>query len=142
MKDAYSFHATQESLDEVYDRLYKAYSNIFARCGLNFRAVIADSGAMGGKDTHEFMVLSDVGEDTIAYSDTSDYAANIEMAPVVATYTKSDEAEKSLKSSNTRPKAIEEVSAFLNIEAEKCIKSMVFKVDEKLVVVLVRGIMK
>ncbi|MDF4766914.1 amino acid permease, partial [Vibrio parahaemolyticus] len=66
MKDAYSFHATQESLDEVYDRLYKAYSNIFARCGLNFRAVIADSGAMGGKDTHEFMVLSDVGEDTIA----------------------------------------------------------------------------
>ena len=73
----------------------KAYSNIFARCGLNFRAVIADSGAMGGKDTHEFMVLSDVGEDTIAYSDTSDYAANIEMAPVVATYTKSDEARKS-----------------------------------------------
>ncbi len=97
MKDAYSFHATQESLDEVYDRLYKAYSNIFTRCGLNFRAVIADSGAMGGKDTHEFMVLSDVGEDTIAYSDTSDYAANIEMAPVVATYTKSDEAEKALE---------------------------------------------
>ena len=64
---------------------------------MNFRAVIADSGAMGGKDTHEFMVLSDVGEDTIAYSDTSDYATNIEMAPVVATYTKSDEAEKALE---------------------------------------------
>lgn len=64
---------------------------------MNFRAVIADSGAMGGKDTHEFMVLSDVGEDTIAYSDTSDYAANIEMAPVVATYKKSDEAEKALE---------------------------------------------
>ncbi|GAB6613845.1 MULTISPECIES: proline--tRNA ligase [Bacillus] len=140
MKDAYSFHATQESLDEVYDRLYKAYSNIFARCGLNFRAVIADSGAMGGKDTHEFMVLSDVGEDTIAYSDTSNYAANIEMAPVVATYTKSDEAEKALeKVATPDQKAIEEVSTFLNIEADKCIKSMVFKVDEKLVVVLVRG---
>ena len=83
MKDAYSFHASQESLDEVYDKLFQAYSNIFSRCGLNFRAVIADSGAMGGKDTHEFMVLSEIGEDTIAYSDTSDYAANIEMAPVV-----------------------------------------------------------
>ena len=71
MKDAYSFHSSQESLDEIYDRLFQAYSNIFTRCGLNFRAVIADSGAMGGKDTHEFMVLSDVGEDTIAYSDTS-----------------------------------------------------------------------
>ena len=60
----------------------QAYYKYFSRCGLNFRAVIADSGAMGGKDTHEFMVLSDVGEDTIAYSDTSTYAANIEMAPV------------------------------------------------------------
>ena len=81
MKDAYSFHSSQESLDEIYDKMFQAYSNILTRCGLNFRAVIADSGAMGGKDTHEFMVLSDVGEDTIAYSDTSSYAANIEMAP-------------------------------------------------------------
>ena len=71
MKDAYSFHSSEESLDEAYDKVFQAYSNIFTRCGLNFRAVIADSGAMGGKDTHEFMVLSDIGEDTIAYSDTS-----------------------------------------------------------------------
>ena len=91
MKDGYSFHSSQESLDEVYEKIFQAYSNIFSRCGLNFRAVIADSGAMGGKDTHEFMVLSDVGEDTIAYSDTSNYAANIEMAPVVTHYEKSDE---------------------------------------------------
>lgn len=91
MKDAYSFHATQESLDEVYEQVREAYSRIFTRCGLNFRAVIADSGAMGGKDTHEFMVLSEIGEDTIAYSDSSDYAANIEMAPVVASYEKVDE---------------------------------------------------
>ena len=140
MKDAYSFHATQESLDEVYNRLFQAYSNIFTRCGLNFRAVIADSGAMGGKDTHEFMVLSDVGEDTIAYSDTSDYAANIEMAPVIASYDKSDEAEKALeKVATPDQKAIEEVCAFLNIEATNCIKSMVFKIDEKLIVALVRG---
>ncbi|PEA55221.1 proline--tRNA ligase [Bacillus pseudomycoides] len=140
MKDAYSFHATQESLDEVYNRLFQAYSNIFTRCGLNFRAVIADSGAMGGKDTHEFMVLSDVGEDTIAYSDTSDYAANIEMAPVIASYEKSSEVEKALeKVATPDQKAIEEVCAFLNIEATNCIKSMVFKVDEKFIVVLVRG---
>lgn len=91
MKDAYSFHATQESLDEVYEQVREAYRRIFTRCGLNFRAVIADSGAMGGKDTHEFMVLSEIGEDTIAYSDSSDYAANIEMAPVVASYEKVDE---------------------------------------------------
>ena len=140
MKDAYSFHATQESLDEVYNRLFQAYSNIFTRCGLNFRAVIADSGAMGGKDTHEFMVLSDVGEDTIAYSDTSDYAANIEMAPVLASYEKSDEVEKALeKVATPDQKSIEEVSTFLNIEATNCIKSMVFKVDEKFIVALVRG---
>ena len=86
MKDAYSFHASQESLDENTDIYTKRILIFLLVCGLNFRAVIADSGAMGGKDTHEFMVLSDVGEDTIAYSDTSDYAANIEMAPVVVRY--------------------------------------------------------
>lgn len=140
MKDAYSFHASQESLDEIYDRLFQAYSNIFTRCGLNFRAVIADSGAMGGKDTHEFMVLSDIGEDTIAYSDTSSYAANIEMAPVAVSYEKSDEAAKEIeKVSTPDQKSIEDVSQFLNLEAAKCFKSMVFKVDDKLVMVLVRG---
>ena len=97
MKDGYSFHSSNESLDETYDKVFQAYSNIFSRCGLNFRAVIADSGAMGGKDTHEFMVLSDVGEDTIAYSDTSNYAANIEMAPVVTHYEKSNESLKDME---------------------------------------------
>jgi prolyl-tRNA synthetase len=140
MKDAYSFHTSQESLDEVYNKMYEAYSNVFRRCGLNFRAVIADSGAMGGKDTHEFMVLSDVGEDTIAYSDTSDYAANIEMAPVITTYEKSDEPLSNLEKVHTpEQKSIEEVSSFLNVSPEKCIKSMLFKVDEKYVLVLVRG---
>ncbi|WP_071461176.1 proline--tRNA ligase [Bacillus massilinigeriensis] len=140
MKDAYSFHATKESLDDVYDRIFTAYSNIFARCGLNFRAVIADSGAMGGKDTHEFMVLSDVGEDTIAYSDTSDYAANIEMAPVVTKYEKNTDPARELeKVSTPGQKTIEEVSAFLGIKADNTIKSMLFKVDDQFVLVLVRG---
>lgn len=140
MKDAYSFHASQESLDEVYDKMFAAYSRIFERCGLNFRAVIADSGAMGGKDTHEFMVLSEIGEDTIAYSDTSSYAANVEMAPVVNTYEKSGEAEKELTKVETpNQHSIEDVAAFLNVEETSCIKSLLFKVDDRFVLVLVRG---
>lgn len=140
MKDAYSFHSNQESLDKVYHDLFDAYSNVFQRCGLNFRAVIADSGAMGGKDTHEFMVLSEIGEDTIAYSDTSNYAANIEMAPININYSKSDEPEKELERVLTEnQKTIEEVSSFLNIKADKLIKSLLFKVDEKYILVLVRG---
>lgn len=140
MKDGYSFHNSQESLDEMYDKFYEAYSNIFRRANLNFRAVIADSGAMGGKDTHEFMVLSDVGEDTIAYSDTSDYAANIEMAPVITKYEKKAEAQKALEKIKTEnQKTIEDVSAYLNVTAAECIKTLLFKVDEEYALVLVRG---
>ena len=140
MKDAYSFHSSQESLDEVYVRLFKAYSNIFSRCGLDFRAVIADSGAMGGKDTHEFMVLSEVGEDTIAYSDTSDYAANIEMAPVILRDEKSTETAIELQKKDTPDaKTIEEVASLLGIDASQCIKTLLFKVDDKFVLTLTRG---
>ncbi|AMV10488.1 proline--tRNA ligase [Geobacillus thermoleovorans] len=140
MKDAYSFHTSKESLDETYNNMYEAYANIFRRCGLNFRAVIADSGAIGGKDTHEFMVLSDIGEDTIAYSDASDYAANIEMAPVVATYEKSDEPPAELKKVATPgQKTIAEVASHLQISPERCIKSLLFNVDGRYVLVLVRG---
>lgn len=140
MKDAYSFHSNKDSLDEVYQDLFEAYSNVFRRCQLDFRAVIADSGAMGGKDTHEFMVLSDVGEDTIAYSDTSDYAANIEMAPVMMEYPKSDEPAKELEKVLTEnKKTIAEVAEYLNVAEEKCIKSLLFKIDDEYVLVLVRG---
>ena len=122
---------------KIYSKRIRIYS---ARCGLNFRAVIADSGAMGGKDTHEFMVLSEIGEDTIAYSDTSDYAANIEMAPVITKYEKSSETLETLEKVHTPgQKSIEDVSGFLNTEAAKCIKTLLFKVDDKYVVVLVRG---
>ncbi|MEH7455205.1 proline--tRNA ligase [Gottfriedia acidiceleris] len=140
MKDAYSFHASQESLDEVYERLFTAYSNVFTRCGLNFRAVVADSGAMGGKDTHEFMVLSDIGEDTIAFSNESSYAANIEMAPVVTNYEPSDEKlEEVQKVETPNQKTIDEVIEFLNLPIEKSIKSIIFKADESFVLVLARG---
>lgn len=140
MKDAYSFHASPESLDDVYQKMFTAYSNVFERCGLNFRAVIADSGAMGGKDTHEFMVLSDIGEDTIAYSDSSNFAANIEMAPVIAQYEKSTEQQQALEMVKTPDqKSIEEVSTYLQVSPQKCIKTMMFKIDEQFVIVLVRG---
>ncbi len=140
MKDAYSFHASRESLDETYEDMYRAYSNIFSRLGLNYRAVIADAGSIGGKGTHEFMVLSEIGEDTIAYSDTSDYAANIEMAEVIADYQPSDDALKEVeKVATPEQKTIEEVSAFLNVEPASVIKSLVFDVDGELVVVLARG---
>ena len=140
MKDAYSFHSSRESLDATYDDMYQAYSNIFTRLGLNFRAVIADAGTIGGKGTHEFMVLSEIGEDTIAYSDTSDYAANIEMAEVVVEYTAPTTPMKDIEKIETPDqKTIEEVSAFLNVEPSNVIKSLVFDIDGELVVVLSRG---
>ncbi|BAQ10553.1 prolyl-tRNA synthetase [Bacillus sp. OxB-1] len=140
MKDAYSFHATEESLDEKYQDMKQAYTNIFTRLGLDFRAVLADGGTIGGTNTHEFMALSDIGEDTIAYSDTSSYAANIEMAEVITDYEKSEEPVKQLeKVATPDQRTIEEVAAFLEVDASRLIKTLVFKVDDELVAVLCRG---
>lgn len=97
MKDAYSFHATEASLDETYQDMYDAYSKIFTRLNLQFRPVIADSGAIGGSHTHEFMALAEIGEDTICYTDGSDYAANIEKAEVVYHPNKKHTEEKALE---------------------------------------------
>lgn len=140
MKDAYSFHATNESLDEVYDLMHQAYSNIFTRCGLEFRSVIADSGSIGGKETQEFVALSEIGEDTIAYSDASDYAANVEMAPVLHMEKKSHELEKELEKVTTPDqKTIADIVTFLEVPIEKTMKSMLYQVDEEVIMVLVRG---
>ena len=140
MKDAYSFHATEESLDETYKHMYQAYTNIFTRLGLDFRSVIADAGAIGGSGTHEFMALSDIGEDTIAYCDTTSFAANIEMAEVRNEYAKSDEPLKEMEKVATPDKrTIEEVASFFEVDAEKCIKTLIFNIDGDLVVVLARG---
>ncbi|MBC1485001.1 proline--tRNA ligase [Listeria seeligeri] len=140
MKDAYSFHATNESLDEVYDLMHQAYSNIFTRCGLEFRSVIADSGSIGGKETQEFVALSEIGEDTIAYSDASDYAANVEMAPVLHMEKKSHELEKELEKVTTLDqKTIADIVTFLEVPIEKTMKSMLYQVDEEVIMVLVRG---
>ncbi|MBC2008988.1 proline--tRNA ligase [Listeria welshimeri] len=140
MKDAYSFHATSESLDEVYKLMHQAYSNIFIRCGLEFRSVIADSGSIGGNESKEFMALSEIGEDTIAYSDASDYAANTEMAPVLYMEKKSHELEKELeKVATANQKSIADIVEFLEVPIEKTIKSMLYQVDEEVIMVLVRG---
>ncbi|RNA69556.1 proline--tRNA ligase [Alteribacter keqinensis] len=140
MKDAYSFDKDFEGLDESYRKMYDAYTNVFTRCGLDFRAVVADSGAMGGKDTHEFMVLSDIGEDTIAYSNESSFAANIEIAPVNVSYEKRDEPLKELEKIDTPgKKSITDVADFLEKNPADLIKSMLFIVDGEPVLVLVRG---
>lgn len=140
MKDAYSFHADEASLDETYNDMYDAYGRIFKRAGINVRPVVADSGAIGGSHTHEFMALSEIGEDTIVYSENSDYAANIEKAEVVYEPKAHDEALLELEKVET-PNAhtAQEVADFLNRPLDQITKSMVFKVDGEFVIVLVRG---
>ncbi|MCL7746501.1 proline--tRNA ligase [Halalkalibacter alkaliphilus] len=140
MKDAYSFDTSQEGLDKSYQDMYSAYQNIFSRCELDFRAVEADSGAIGGTDTHEFMVLSEIGEDTIAYSNQSDFAANIEIAPVHVRYEKSSTEPLELEKIDTpNTKTITELTSFLNVNSSETIKSLLFIVNEEPVLVLVRG---
>ncbi|MHC5217359.1 proline--tRNA ligase [Enterococcus sp. LJL128] len=140
MKDGYSFHANDESLDEAYKDYEKAYSAIFERCGLEFRAIIGDGGAMGGKDSKEFMAISDIGEDTICYSTEGDYAANLEMATSLYTPKKSHESQVDLeKVATPNVGTIQEVAEFFEIEPQKIIKSVLFIADEAPVMVLVRG---
>lgn len=140
MKDAYSFHADEESLDETYQKMVEAYKKILTRLDLDYRVVHADSGAIGGSSSHEFMVLSDTGEDIIAYSDSSDYAANIEKAEVVTTYEKPDEPLKELEKVDTGDnRTIEAVAGYLQIKPEQLIKSLLFVVDDEFVLALVRG---
>lgn len=140
MKDAYSFTATEEDLDVVYKQMEKAYTNIFNRVGLDFRTIIGDGGAMGGKDSKEFSAVAPIGEDTIVYSDASDYAANLEMATSMVMPQPSHADAKDLTTVETGDaKTIEEVSAELNVPASQLIKSVLFIADEKPVLALVRG---
>ena len=141
MKDAYSFHADQESLNDAYEKMYQAYYNIFTRIGLDFRAVEADSGAIGGKGTHEFMALADAGEDTIVICESCDYSANVEMAEVAGegNETNPSPAQQMEKVHTPEKRTIEEVAGFLNVPVSQVTKSLVFLVDEEPVLVLVRG---
>ncbi|QQM97330.1 proline--tRNA ligase [Staphylococcus pseudintermedius] len=141
MKDAYSFHTDEESLMETYQNMYNAYSTIFKRVGLNVRPVVADSGAIGGNHTHEFHALSAIGEDTIVYSNNSDYLANIEKAEV--TYYETANTAEALqpleKVETPNVKTAQELADFLGQPLENIIKTMVFKVNGAFILLLVRG---
>ncbi|RIZ65624.1 MAG: proline--tRNA ligase [Methylococcales bacterium] len=141
MKDAYSFHLDQESLQESYDIMYQAYSNIFNQLGLKFRAVIADSGSIGGAISHEFHVLADSGEDAIAFSTSSDYAANVEKAEAVMPAGTRNAATAEIKLIDTPDQhSIEDLSQFLAIPATLCLKTLIVKAEEQgVVALLLRG---
>ncbi len=141
MKDAYSFHLNDESLQETYEQMYQTYSNIFTRVGLNFRAVIADSGNIGGNKSHEFHVLADSGEDLIAFSENGDYAANMEQAVAVKPEQARAEASQTMESVDTPEQhSIEEVSQFLKIDTKQCLKTLIVKSeDDGLAALVLRG---
>lgn len=140
MKDAYSFHAEEESLDKTFRDMDSAYTNVFNRVGLNFRSIIGDAGAMGGNNSKEFMAIAPIGEDTVVYSDESDYAANLEMAQNKRTMSKSHETLGELqKVATPGAKTIDEVAEFLGSSADREIKTLLFIADEKPVVVLMHG---
>ena len=140
MKDLYSFDRDEAGLDESYNAMYQAYSNIFTRCGLTFRPVEADSGAIGGGYTHEFMVLADNGEATIVYCDSCDYAADIEIAPCAEPAPAAKEELLPMeKVATPNSKTIDAVGEFLHVSAEKCIKTLFVQADNELICVLLRG---
>ncbi|MGP9435708.1 proline--tRNA ligase [Ewingella sp. AOP8-B2-18] len=144
MKDAYSFHTTQESLQETYDAMYAAYSKIFSRMGLDFRAVQADTGSIGGSASHEFQVLASSGEDDIIFSTDSDFAANIELAEAVAPATPRAAATEEMRQVATpNAKTIAELVEQFQLPVEKTVKTLMVHATEesghKLVALLVRG---
>ena len=141
MKDAYSFHLDPASLRETYDRMFDAYSRIFTRLGLRFRAVLADTGSIGGAHSHEFHVLAESGEDAIAFSDGSDYAANVELAEALAPPGERPAPAETLTRMHTPGvKTIAELCDFLKVPAERTVKAVVVEdEDGQAVLLLVRG---
>ena len=141
MKDSYTFHDTEERLDEMYSEIWQAYNNIFTRIGLDYRSIIADAGAMGGRESIEFIAISNVGEDTIAYSDESDYAANLEMATSKFKERTNTEVQLQKEVVDTpEMTTIEEVSNFLEVKPSNILKSVLLVADgNKPVLAIVRG---
>ncbi len=139
MKDAYSFDRDEEALDKSYQAMYDAYTRIFNRCGLNFRPVEADSGAIGGSGSHEFMVIADSGEAEIVFCNECDYAANVEKAEL-APITCVDELMQELKSVDTpNCKTIADVCSYLNLPIEKSVKAVAYTSEKGLILCFVRG---
>ena len=140
MMDAYSFSVDDAGLDDAYRKMGAAYNNIFDRCGLEFKTIIGDAGAMGGSDSKEFSAIAPVGEDTIAYSDNGEYAANLEMSTSQFTSKKSHAAFADLEKIKTPGvHTVEELAEFLKTDASQLVKTLFFMADEQPVMVLVRG---
>ncbi|WKX25888.1 proline--tRNA ligase [Tatumella ptyseos] len=144
MKDAYSFHSNQDSLQETYDIMYRAYSQIFSRMGLDFRAVQADTGSIGGSASHEFQVLAESGEDDIIFSDQSDYAANIELAEAVApTIERAAPSQALMQQDTPHAKTIADLVSQFSLSIDKTVKTLIVKAAEEsehtLVALLIRG---
>ena len=140
MKDAYSFHLTPECMAQTYQVMFDTYTRIFTRLGLQFRAVQADSGAIGGNSSHEFQVLAESGEDAIAFSDGSDFAANIELAEAIAPNTTAPAASAALTPVDTpTQKTIEEISGFLKVNPKQCLKTLIVQGRDGLVALCLRG---
>jgi prolyl-tRNA synthetase len=140
MKDAYSFHANFESLEQTYQVMYDTYSRIFTRLGLQFRAVAADTGAIGGSGSHEFHVLADSGEDGLAFCPSSDYAANVELAEALAPATARPAASEAMRDVATPSQTTcEDVAKLLGIPLQRTVKLLAVIAEEKLVILLLRG---
>ena len=140
MKDAYSFDATEEGAEQSYIQMRDAYEKIFRRCGLEFRAVEADSGPIGGSFSHEFMVLADTGEDTIVSCDSCDYAANLEKAEIRNEPVSFPALSGTPEKVNTPGvKTVEEVAKFLKLSPPSIIKTLILRTEKGPVVVLLRG---
>ncbi len=145
MKDAYSFHTDFASLEQTYQTMYQAYSSVFTRLGLKFRAVRADTGAIGGEGSHEFHVLADSGEDGLAYCDTSDFAANVELAEALPTSSARATATETMREVDTpKQTACEDVAKLLGISVERTVKAIALIVKdeaagEKFYLALLRG---
>jgi prolyl-tRNA synthetase len=144
MKDAYSFHTSFESLETTYQTMYQAYSNVFTRLGLKFRAVKADTGAIGGDGSHEFHVLADSGEDALAYCETSDFAANVELAEALPPAQVRASATETMREVDTpKQTSCEDVAKLMNIGIEKTVKAIALIVKQgdrhKFVLALIRG---
>ncbi|MFZ7305458.1 proline--tRNA ligase [Avibacterium avium] len=142
MKDAYSFHITKESLQETYDIMYQTYSNIFTRLGLDFRAVQADTGSIGGSASHEFQVLAQSGEDDIVFSTESDFAANIELAEAVAQGERGAPTQPMELVDTPNAKTINELVEQFNVPVEKTVKTLIVKganEEQPLIALIIRG---
>ena len=140
MKDAYSFHLSQESLQETYDTMRDAYSRVIERIGLDFRCVLADSGAIGGSGSQEFHVIADSGEDAIMYSDTGEYAANIEKCTAVSLLAERGDATEALQEVETpEQRTIDAVARFMKLDKSRLVKTLLVEGEEKPVALIVRG---